>query len=433
MAYISRIRVENCRNVRELEIDLDAAVPEEGAEASEQARPPFRHLILTGRNGSGKSGVLKSVAACLRESLRMQAPRLGTVVDQILQTIEEPAVADENLGAIRLTCAPIKGRPLVLSKSNGPIDTSILRLSHEELKERFASGAVIALYLPARRTLHQQQVRGPSAMPLKAADLPPTAELSPYLLQFLVNRHTEMAYAQAEGDSEVAERIRLWFGRLWDRIKTLMEDPGLDIKYDRRAFNFTFTRSDGYTFDLSSLADGHAAALALLAEILVRIDVAQQARGDLTFEPEGVVVVDEIETHLHLSLQEQILPLVTTMFPRLQFIVATHSPAVIASIPGAVVYDLGKKTQRLSDAYRGIPYGILMTEHFGISSDIDLDSTRKLLRFRELAKQPARSPVEEQEMRELGAELSGRSEVLATEVWMVEERLGTSNVQLAGE
>jgi predicted ATP-binding protein involved in virulence len=161
------------------------------------------------------------------------------------------------------------------------------------------------------------------------------------------------------------------------------------------------------------------------------VEAVQRARGDFTFEPSGIVIVDEIETHLHLLLQEQILPFLSEIFPRLQIIVATHSPAVIASISGAVVCDLGTREQALSDHYRGVPYGMLMKDHFGISSDIDLDSTRKLLRLRELAAAPARSVEEERELQALAAELSQRSPVLATEVWMMMERIGGSSVQLA--
>jgi hypothetical protein len=202
------------------------------------------------------------------------------------------------------------------------------------------------------------------------------------------------------------------------------------VTFDERAYNFHFRRRDGYVFDLNTLADGHSAALSILAELLLRTEAVQRAREDYTFEPSGIVVVDEIETHLHLALQEQILPFLTELFPRLQFMVATHSPAVIASIPGAIVCDLGTSEQVLSDHYRGIPYGVLMKEHFGISSEVDLDSTRKLLRLRELAARPARSVGDERELRALAAELTQRSPVLATEVWMVTEGVGASSVQV---
>jgi AAA domain, putative AbiEii toxin, Type IV TA system len=236
-----------------------------------------------------------------------------------------------------------------------------------------------------------------------------------------------------DGDAAAVEHINAWFKTLEQRFRSLMEDEGLALEYDRSAFNFSFRKSDGYVFDLNTLADGHATVMAILAELLLRVDTARRARKDMTFDPEGIVIIDEIETHLHLSLQEQILPLLTEMFPRFQFIVATHSPAVIASIPGAIVYDFAKKSQAPSEGYRGVPYGALMTGHFGISSEIDLDSTEKLLALRKLADVLARTTEQESELQVLSALLSARSRALAVEVWMVKERLGESSVRLAGD
>lgn len=57
----------------------------------------------------------------------------------------------------------------------------------------------------------------------------------------------------------------------------------------------------------------------------------------------GIVLIDEIETHLHLELQKNIMKFLTTTFPNIQFIVTTHSPFILNSIEDAVIYDLEKK------------------------------------------------------------------------------------------
>ena len=58
---------------------------------------------------------------------------------------------------------------------------------------------------------------------------------------------------------------------------------------------------------------------------------------------QGIVFIDEIETHLHIDLQKKILPFLITFFPKIQFIVTTHSPFVLTSIDNAVVFDLEKQ------------------------------------------------------------------------------------------
>ncbi|MDP9804714.1 putative ATP-binding protein involved in virulence [Acinetobacter calcoaceticus] len=58
-------------------------------------------------------------------------------------------------------------------------------------------------------------------------------------------------------------------------------------------------------------------------------------------ELNGVVLIDEIDAHLHISLQKKILPFLTKSFPEVQFIVSTHSPFVITSTNNdTVVYDI---------------------------------------------------------------------------------------------
>ena len=271
----------------------------------------------------------------------------------------------------------------------------------------------------ARRSLRPLAVDGPRKLDLDRND----RTLSDYFLQFLVNMHTERAYAQVDGAQEEARRIDAWFDAFTSHLRWLVDDPGLELRFDRTNFNFVLHRSDGFEFDLRTLADGHASVISLLAELFLRVEACQRSVGDRSYQPDGIVIIDEIETHLHLRLQEQILPFLTELMPRLQFIVATHSPAVISSIPNAVVYDLGTREQVLSDELRGIRYGTLMTEHFGIESDMDVESTKKLERAQELMRQQTRTEAEEHELSEIATELSGRSSTLALELWEAKEQL----------
>lgn len=411
MAYIKRIQIEQCRNVQKL--DLDLSVEESSSESKS-----FRHLILTGPNGSGKSGVLAAIAGCIGDTLSARPLKF-----------KQTRPRGDGLGDVYLAVVQTEPDLVWLDwiMDTEPSAQKLPMVSPDVFEAKL--GSTITAYLPAHgRRLVQKPVSGPQKLDhLSAESNRVDEQLSPYFQQFLVNKHTEMTYAKVDGDATTADRIEAWFNLLWKHVRQLMEGEIQDIRYDRKSYTFVFQRRDGYEFDLATLADGHAAVFGILAEIFLRGDLLR------TSEPEGIVLIDEIEQHLHLSLQEQILPLLTHLFPRLQFIIATHSPAVIASIPGAVVYDLKKQQKVLSDGYRGIPYGMLMTEHFGISSDIDLDSTRQLLRLRELAQKSVRLASEDNEFNQIAETLSSRSEVLATEVWMVKERMSVSSVHLSAK
>lgn len=73
----------------------------------------------------------------------------------------------------------------------------------------------------------------------------------------------------------------------------------------------------------------------------MRMDQNWLLRDKLSeYDIEGIVLIDELETHLHIELQKKIMPFLTEFFPRIQFIVTTHSPYILNSISNAKAYDL---------------------------------------------------------------------------------------------
>ena len=70
----------------------------------------------------------------------------------------------------------------------------------------------------------------------------------------------------------------------------------------------------------------------------------------------GLVLIDELETHLHVRMQKTLLPFLTDFFPEVQFIVATHSPYVLNSAKNVVIYDMEKN--KLTEIKNNETYGL---------------------------------------------------------------------------
>jgi predicted ATP-binding protein involved in virulence len=87
------------------------------------------------------------------------------------------------------------------------------------------------------------------------------------------------------------------------------------------------------------MADGYSSFLRIVIELMMKME----KKASMTYDLPGIVLIDEIEAHLHIELQKRVLPFLMTMFPRIQFIVTTHSPFIITSVSNAIVYDLEKK------------------------------------------------------------------------------------------
>jgi predicted ATP-binding protein involved in virulence len=83
---------------------------------------------------------------------------------------------------------------------------------------------------------------------------------------------------------------------------------------------------------IDQLSDGYKSTISLVADIAYRMAVLNpQLLGDVCQKTDGIVVIDEVDLHLHPSWQQRILGDLTAIFPKVQFIVSTHAPAVISS------------------------------------------------------------------------------------------------------
>jgi len=86
------------------------------------------------------------------------------------------------------------------------------------------------------------------------------------------------------------------------------------------------------TIEVRSLSDGERGTLAMVLDITRRLAQANPTMTDPAAEAEAVVLIDEIDLHLHPKWQRQIVQNLTAVFPKCQFIATTHSPQVIGEV-----------------------------------------------------------------------------------------------------
>ncbi|MBT2916629.1 AAA family ATPase, partial [Vibrio anguillarum] len=109
------------------------------------------------------------------------------------------------------------------------------------------------------------------------------------------------------------------------------------------------------------LSSGYQSILSIYADLLMKVELKEVSAQELS----GVVFIDEIDAHLHVSLQRKIFSFFDQAFPKVQFIVTTHSPFVVQSVNNSVIYDLSANEQ-LEDlsmySYESILKGLLGVE-----------------------------------------------------------------------
>lgn len=83
---------------------------------------------------------------------------------------------------------------------------------------------------------------------------------------------------------------------------------------------------------MNQLSDGYKSTISLVADIAYRMAVLNpQLLEDVCQETDGIVLIDEVDLHLHPTWQQRILGDLREIFPKVQFIVSTHAPAVVST------------------------------------------------------------------------------------------------------
>lgn len=86
------------------------------------------------------------------------------------------------------------------------------------------------------------------------------------------------------------------------------------------------------TLEVSQLSDGERGILALVLDLTRRLAQANPSMEDPAAEAEAVVLIDELDLHLHPKWQRQIVTKLTKTFPKCQFIATTHSPQIVGEV-----------------------------------------------------------------------------------------------------
>lgn len=123
----------------------------------------------------------------------------------------------------------------------------------------------------------------------------------------------QLAAVEAAVKSCIDGVARFWFDVQYDELR--LERPGGDIQ------------------SFAMLSEGYRNMVAMIADIAWRASVLNPQHGpEAHLRTEGVVLIDELDLHLHPAWQRKIVGDLRRTFPRLQFIVTTHSPQIVASV-----------------------------------------------------------------------------------------------------
>lgn len=356
--FMTELRINHVRHLKDITIPLSESQP--------------KHLILTGKNGSGKTSVLKSavdfLSYAVSDNFVIQSDCLENIAfdEQRLQTAS-------NSESGKLACEGIRNSIAHWNKflSHWADGVVLAFPSYLNLREKYLKGEYILAYYGDDREIKVQISKN-----IEKVDLQEVYSLkdhpSQQLVKYLVNLKTTEAFAKTNGNEARAAEIHAWFDRFQNVLRSIYSDDTLELKFDIETFAFTICQAGHDPFDFTTLSMGYAAVFDIIGDLIMRME--SKRRYDL----EGLVLIDEIETHLHVDLQKKIVPILTQLFPNIQFVLTTHSPFILNSTENAVVYDLEKKLL-VKDGLTDLPYEGVVEGYF----DTDLLSAELRQKFTE--------------------------------------------------
>lgn len=348
--YITEIKVNHSRNVKDLTIPL-----------SKEER---QHLIITGKNGSGKTSLLLELNKHLnRLDTYNNASDNSVIFAKSQLFIDELQALQAQLNSPGNLQSEIDLKNRIRTYSGwlehyGGIDIFFSIESDFFINQR-QQGKFLLAFFDSKRKTSLNVPTGIQKVELKEK-YSLTERANSDFLQYLVNLKADRSFARDDNETQTVSQIDNWFNQFENRLRLIFGDEGLSLRFDRKEYNFAIVPSTGESLNFNTLPDGYSSIISIVSELLLRMEAHDQKSYDL----EGIVLIDEIETHLHVDLQKKILPFLTDFFPKIQFIVSTHSPFVLSSISNAVICDL--ETKIVTNDLTSYSYDALIESYFKI-------------------------------------------------------------------
>lgn len=342
-----------------------------------------RFTVIIGDNASGKTTVLDALSIALGSfflgieevNSRNISPNEVRVITQHKQPFPQKPVTIEAHGEIDGT--PIKWKREVLVKKTTHKDAhSIGDIADRKLKEsRKAEGRdessiifpLIAYHGTGRlsaeheKVSYQKQIQGvirgyTNALSAKSSS-------KEFLAWF---KTQEDSIKKFNNSLEVAH-----FKAFKDAIVSLISEKRWHgVEYDYKADDLTgvFIGDDGVSNKLaySQLSDGYRNLIGIAADIAYRcIQLNPQLQERAVLDTPGVVLIDELDLHLHPNLQKSVVQRLKDAFPKLQFIATTHSPFIVQSLNEDELINLGNLDDEPTP--NELPLNKVATEIMGVN------------------------------------------------------------------
>ena len=384
---LKSVEIENYRAIEKLSLPLDPSL-----------------TVLHGDNGYGKTNVLSAIAVGLGDAA-MLGPFLDVPIDFCEGDWREGAGNPQvSLSAIDGKACERQGTKSVAKRKKAEEEMS----AHRENLEKALVGnsraenndIPIGVLYGTERTVSgvPESVVSPEHLPRRISRLE--------ALEGALSAHTDFeelfTWFYFKEDEELREqKERRDFGYQLKEVYAVRQaissmlpevsDPRTELNPPRFIVSVRSEQGQVEKLSLDQLSGGYRIVLALAADLARRM-VQGNPHLDDPLESEAVVLIDEVELHLHPGWQQRILGDLRRTFPNAQFIVSTHSPQVLTTVEPQRIVELAQEGDRIvAGAPAGATYGAeagdVLSVVMGVKERPENEFTKALEQYRYLIRE----------------------------------------------
>jgi len=336
-----------------------------------------RVTVFAGRNGAGKTSVLAALA-----NLLAYLPNMISQKERPIRWLKETDIRNEtDVASVEVVVSAAGGDAAWgASRTRAQRPGALPEMRHdvaalvEPARRSIDEGAPrlpLAVYFPASRPVREDRVEGWEAdridpfAPYDAAFRHRTTTFRRFFRWFReredIENERRLTVDDKHRDPEL-EAVRHAIGGLLPEVSELRV---------QRASHRIVVRHRNEVFAVDQLSDGQKNVLAMTGDLARRLALANRGVTDPLSQP-AVVLIDEVELHLHPAWQRSILDSLCRAFPACQFIVTTHSPIVLGTVLAESIRLLDDfRLIEVAGPTRGRDANAILAEVMGVSARPD--------------------------------------------------------------